>query len=110
MFLPNSCSAIIDIDKIRDYCLNPDHPRGKHKARVFESALGLKQADAETLRRLILDGVANAECVRGVSDQYGERYFVDCEISHGEHSWTVRTAWIVLSAEEFPRLTTCYVC
>lgn len=110
MILPNSSSAIIDIDKIRDYCLNPEHPRGKHKARVFESALGLTQADAETLRSLILDEVANAECVRGVADQYGERFFVDSVISHGEHSASIRTAWIVPTAEEFPRLTTCYVC
>lgn len=26
--------------KLTGYCLNPEHPRGKHKARVFASALG----------------------------------------------------------------------
>ncbi len=110
MILPNSSSAAIDIEKIRDYCLDPEHPRGKHKARVFESALGLTQADAETLRRLILASILEAECVRCVADRYGERFLVDSVISYRGHSAKIRTAWIVLSGESFPRLTTCYVC
>jgi len=110
MKLPNPSSAIIDIEKIRDYCLDPEHPRGKHKARVFESALGMTRADADTLRRLILANVSEAECVRGIADQYGERFFADFVISHRGHSANIRTAWIILSAENFPRLTTCYLC
>lgn len=31
---------MVDIAKLRDYCLNPLHDEGKHKARVFASALG----------------------------------------------------------------------
>ena len=38
MKLPNGSLAIVDIRKIRNYCLNLDHPSGKHKARVFASA------------------------------------------------------------------------
>ena len=110
MRLPNPRSAVIDIEKIRSYCLDPEHPRGKHKARVFESALGITQADTETLRNLIFAGVFEAECVRGVADPYGERFFADFVISHRGRSAKIRTAWIVLSAEDFPRLTTCYLC
>jgi hypothetical protein len=33
--LPNASRAIIDLQKIEDYCLDPTHPRGRHKARVF---------------------------------------------------------------------------
>jgi hypothetical protein len=40
MKLPNAESAIIAIEKLRNYCLDPEHPRGKHKARVFSSVLG----------------------------------------------------------------------
>jgi hypothetical protein len=29
MKLPNGDAAIVDIAKLRDYCLSPDHPRGK---------------------------------------------------------------------------------
>ena len=46
MILPNPSSAVFDIEKLRDYCLDSEHPRGTHKARVFESALGMTQADA----------------------------------------------------------------
>jgi hypothetical protein len=41
MQLPNGANAIVDIRKLRDYCLNPDNPRGSNKARVFAATLGL---------------------------------------------------------------------
>jgi hypothetical protein len=47
--LPGGDRAIVDIAKVRDYRLNPAHPRGRHKPRVFASALGLRAADAEFL-------------------------------------------------------------
>ena len=45
--LPNGDRAVVDIAKLTDYCLNPQHEDGKHKARVFASALGLGREDAE---------------------------------------------------------------
>jgi len=42
MLLPNGENAIVDIRKLRDYCLNPDNPRGGNKARVFVAALGIQ--------------------------------------------------------------------
>jgi hypothetical protein len=33
MKLPNPKRAVVDIAKLRDYILNPEHPRGRHKAR-----------------------------------------------------------------------------
>lgn len=42
MKLPNSEKAFVDIAKLRDYSLNPEHESGGHKARVFRAALGLK--------------------------------------------------------------------
>jgi hypothetical protein len=44
--LPNPDDAVVDIRKLRDYCLNPAHPRGRNKARVFASVLGLTASDA----------------------------------------------------------------
>jgi hypothetical protein len=40
MKLPNGEASIVEIEKLWDYCLNLDHPRGRHKARVFLSVLG----------------------------------------------------------------------
>jgi hypothetical protein len=42
--LPNGARAILDIRKLADYCLNPAHLRGRHKARVFRQALRLNVA------------------------------------------------------------------
>ena len=39
--LPRPERAIVHIEKLADYCLNPEHPSGKHKARVFKSVLNL---------------------------------------------------------------------
>jgi hypothetical protein len=44
--LPRGDEAILDIRKIEDYCLNPSHPRGCHKARIFREVLGLQRNDA----------------------------------------------------------------
>jgi hypothetical protein len=59
MRLPNAKNAVVDIEKLRNYCLNPDHPEGKHKARVFREKLGFTDKDAERLRQLILEAINN---------------------------------------------------
>ena len=51
MKLPNADRAVIEIEKLRDYCLSSSHPRGRHKARVFVTALGITADDAEELKR-----------------------------------------------------------
>lgn len=62
--LPNIEGAILDIRKITDYCLSPEHPRGRHKARVFRDALELKRDDAEWLRTALLGGLRHGEARR----------------------------------------------
>ena len=54
MHIPHAENATVDIRKLRDYCLNPEHPEGKHKARLFVAALGMTEADAEPLRDALL--------------------------------------------------------
>jgi hypothetical protein len=41
MKLPNAKLASIDLNKLRSYSLNPQHDRGKHKARLFAAILKL---------------------------------------------------------------------
>ncbi len=54
MKIPNAESAFVDIVKLRDYSLSPEHEEGKHKARVFAVALGLTVDHAEWLREKLL--------------------------------------------------------
>jgi hypothetical protein len=83
MKLPANENAIVELSKPRDYCLNPSHPRGRHKARVFLSALGLTQIDAGFLRAALIQAAREADAVEGTTDQYGDRYTVDFELSRG---------------------------
>src|ERR1700754_707657 len=112
MRLPNAENAVLDIEKLRDYCLNPNHPEGKHKARVFFDKLGIRQNDAEDLRQAILEGVLLAEAIEQKPSLFGRRFVVDLLVSRGEgfvlSKAHVRTAWIIRNGEDFPRLTTCF--
>lgn len=109
MKLPNGESAIVDIAKLRDYCLSPTHPRGRHKARVFAAALGLTQADSELLREELLRAAREGDATSGDADAYGERFTVDFELTRGDRRATIRSAWIVRRGESVPRLTSCFV-
>ncbi len=110
MRLPNGENAIVDIRKLTEYCLNLDDPRGRHKARVFASSLGIRASDAAELREKLLDIARTTEtAVAGENDAYGHRYVVDFEWTTPTGTATVRSTWIILNSEETPRLTSCYV-
>ena len=109
MKLPNATRAVVDIEKLRDYCLSEFHPRGKHKARVFATALGLTAEDASELRNAILAAIQSEEAVAGEDDQYGQRYIVDFAMERQGREAVIRSSWIIRSGENAPRLTSCYV-
>jgi hypothetical protein len=71
MKLPNAENAVVDIEKLRDYCLNPNHPEGKHKARVFQGRLAIGREDAELLRERILGIILTAEATEQPKTAYG---------------------------------------
>ena len=109
MKLPSADRAVVDINKLRNYCLNPEHRRGLHKARVFASAIGLTKDDAANLQAALLAAVRDGDAVEGVQDDYGRRYVVDFVVKRSKGEATVRSSWIIRQGEEFPRFTTCYV-
>lgn len=109
MKLPHADRAVVDIGKLLDYSLNPLHDVGKHKARVFKSALGVTVADAAWLREELLRAAQGEEAVAGSPSPFGDKYVIDVMIVHGEHRAVVRTAWIIEYGTDFPRLTSCYV-
>ena len=110
MRLPNADHAVVDIDKLRDYCLSKMHPRGRDKARVFEAALGLTVKDADVLRDFLLVAARSSDKAHpGKRDFRGQRFRLDLPVTWQGRYATVRSAWIVRSEEGFPRLTTCFV-
>ena len=86
----------------------PAHPRGRHKARLFDSVLGLNQEDAEFLRDQLLRAARESNATPTLRDEFGDRYQIDFEFTRGPRA-TIRSAWIVLRGERIPRLTTCFV-
>ena len=61
------------------------------------------------LRQALLEAAFPAEATEGEQDEYGQRYVLDCEVAGPAGNAMVRSSWIVLSEEDFPRLTSCYV-
>jgi hypothetical protein len=109
MQLPNPEAAFIDIRKLRDYSLNLNHDRGKHKARLFLAILGLSSDDIEELRAHILEAIQTCEAIPAETDDYGQRYIVDFSLTRNQSTANIRTTWIVRPRETFPRLTSCYI-
>ena len=107
--LPNVENAVIDICKLRDYSLNRDHPKGKDKARLFSSILGMTAENAEELRQIILEKVKIKEACSNTRDQHGQRYYVDFTLQRQNRSATIRSCWIIEPGSDFPRLTSCYI-
>ena len=107
--LPQADRAILDTRKLVDYCLNPEHPRGRHKARVFRETLGIMRADAQRLRETLLTGIVNLEGEPLESDPYGRRWRVDVPVAISDRNAIVRTLWIIRAGETIPRFVTCWV-
>jgi hypothetical protein len=107
--LPNAEHAIVDIDKLRNYCLSFDHRRGCHKARVFKASLGLTIDNAADLRKALLAAAINNDAAPAEHDEYGRRYVIDFMAGGPSGQAMVRSSWIIRNGEDFPRLTSCYV-
>lgn len=109
MKLPQAEHAVIEREKIEQYCLNDLHPTGKHKARVFHSTLGLTIEDTDELIQAIKHAIRQHEADVRNKDKYGQRFTVDFMFSHKGKEASIRTNWIIRSTENNPRLTSCYV-
>jgi hypothetical protein len=107
--LPDHDSVSFDIAKLTDYCLNPHHLQGKHKARVFRSALGIGRSDAAWLRGALLEALPEAEAESMGKDRYGKRWRIDVTATRQRRVAVVRSAWIMRTGERTLRFVTCWV-
>lgn len=109
MKLPNSEQAVIPAAKLEGYSLNPEHPEGRHKAVVFQAALGIGPQQAPQLRAALKQALAEHEAIPTAQTPYGQKYRIDFTMDHQGHTCIVRSIWIVRNDENFPRLVTCYI-
>ncbi len=106
--LPNGEKAIIPVEKLVDYCLNPQHARGKDKARVFASALGITRNSANQLLVLVRQAAIGGEVTKETITAFGRYYRVDWRIPL--HAGVVlRTVWEIAVETEIPRLVSAFI-
>ncbi len=109
MKLPYGERAIIGDDKLIGYCLNPEHPEGRHKARVFKSVLGLGLDQADTLKAALYEAAVNEAAELAGTTPYGDLYQVDFVMQVGDKAAPVRSVWMMRKGETTPRLVSCYI-
>jgi hypothetical protein len=106
--LSNGENAIVPMEKLVNYCLNPDHPRGKDKARVFASVLGFTQNSASQLAALAQQAAVNGEVTKETITVFGRYYRVDWAIPVRTEV-VLRTIWEIATGEEIPRLVSAFI-
>jgi hypothetical protein len=109
MLLPNGDRAEVALSRLTDYLLNPGHPTGKHKARVFAAAFGLDRSSAAFLRSWLLSQARESEAIPDVKDEYGQRFVIVGKLSYNGREALIRTAWIVRTAHDAPEFLTAFV-
>lgn len=109
MNLPNGERAIVSSSRLTAYLLNPLHPTGKHKARVFAAALGLDRGSAEYLRVWLVQLAKIGEVERGLADAHGQRFVIAEKMLYNGREAMVRMAWIVRTGQDTPEFLTAFV-
>jgi hypothetical protein len=107
--LPRARRAVIPTEKLVGYALDPEHPHGRHKARVFASALAIRQADWRYLHDQLAAGIIDAPARGTRITPFGVLYDVVVLID-GLNGATlpVATVWIV-QGNRPPRLVSTWV-
>ncbi|MFO0311307.1 MAG: DUF6883 domain-containing protein [Pseudanabaena sp.] len=108
MKLPNGDHPEISMQKILGYCLNFNHDKGKDKARVFQSGLGITSQDADKLVKLIQIAEVEGEVVQESNTKFGREYKVDWEIPNIGGT-ELRTIWEVSIDSGYPRLISAFL-
>jgi hypothetical protein len=108
MKLPNGDQAIIPIGKLLGYCLNPNHTKGKHKARVFKSALGITVDNVERLVELIQLATVEGEVVQSRTTDFGQEFKLDWMVPDYD-GLQLRTIWIIPYDSTAPQLVSAFI-
>lgn len=109
--LPYLERAVVPLEKLSDYVLNPDHPKGKDEARVFKAVLGIERKHAEALAEIIKESLSRALAVERPQDEHGRSWTTYHEII-GLNAATavISIAWKFTTQEpETPKLVSCHI-
>jgi SPP1 gp7 family putative phage head morphogenesis protein len=114
--LHNVTRANFDLGKLTNYSMDPTSKRGKHKARVWEAALGMDKSHAKDVEQQILRQLPELPSHRDQVDEHGERFYTLAPVAGPNgRSVDVRAVWIYDRDQKSgtvstkPRLVTCFV-
>lgn len=71
--------------------------------------MGITAADAEFLRGELLRAAVSGEALPGVLDEFGQRYLIDFHVTTAVGTARMRSAWIIDTGSEVPRLVSSYI-
>lgn len=81
-------------EKLLKYALDPTHPRGKHKAKVFDQVLGYNQNNWNELKSELLKKIPKENIAKTVYSEKGFRYATKTSITGPSgRSADVLTVW-----------------
>ena len=110
MRLPNGDQAEVDIAKLTEYALNPGHPKGGAKARLFAALLGFTKDNADDFRKILLQVAKTEDVTSRPPTAYGQPYDMKANVIGPKGSCVVVTiTWFIDVGKNHPRLVTCYI-
>jgi hypothetical protein len=99
----------IPLDKLYEYCLNPEHPRGGYKAILFEQTLGISRKNADVLYELLQKVVKETDAQLVRSDKFGDYFRIDYELDGIRGKETLRSTWMIPKGSQRARLISCFI-
>lgn len=104
--------AFVKRSRVRDYLLNPDHPDGRHKARMWERVFGVRRVHSEDLR-VALQRMGTEGRVMNVRDAPSGRpattWTTVCDYTGpNRHTGLVRAQWFIRVPGTAPSLTSAW--
>ena len=109
MVLPAAEHVVVEDAKLLDYVLNPEHPIGRHHARLFERLLGITRLNHEVLKRQLLEAAVSTEVLPGKPSPFGQKFEMRVLVRGPLGVRPVLAVWMHEQGQPAPRLITCYV-
>ena len=106
MLVPNAKHAVMPAAKLGDYLLSAAHPRGRGKARFFQS-FGFMPSAPEILERALRKHSLDHDIARIHQSAHGVKYESEGPLpSPDGRAPVVRSVWIIDAGEIRPRFIT----
>lgn len=105
--LPNYDKAFIPKGKLKDYALNPQHERGKDKAKLYDIVLGYNQDNYKDFENILLKEIKQTPISFAETIQWGERFNIIVIVKGLKNKYMqLKTVWQIDKGKKHPHLIT----